>query len=96
MSTKSPGKGNVMSTKTLDRIVALWPELPEAARQSILDIAETHAPHETELELTPEEEGLILQGIDDFEHGRTLTLEEFEARSAAFMETVRKAVAKVP
>ena len=83
-----------MSTKTVERVVELWPDLPEPTRQIILELAEAHAAAEGELELTPEEERLLEQGLDDFKHGRTLTRDEFEARSAAFVESLRKASVK--
>jgi TRAP-type C4-dicarboxylate transport system substrate-binding protein len=74
-----------MKTNTLERIVELWPSLPETARATIADIAESASPREMELDLTPEEERLIEQAQDDFKHGRTLTLEQYRAEMDTFM-----------
>ena len=78
-----------MTTTTSDRIVELWPRLPEATRKTILDIAETISRREADLALTPEEESLIEQGQADFAHGRTLSSDQFEARSADFLKRLR-------
>lgn len=74
-----------MKTRALDRIVELWPSLPEATRASIVDIAETASPREMELDLTPEEERLIEQAQDDFKHGRTLTVAQYKDEMGTFM-----------
>jgi hypothetical protein len=79
-----------MKTNTLERIVELWPNLPETARATIADIAENASPREVELDLTPEEERLIEQAQEDFRQGRTLTLEEFNAEMDVFMADQRR------
>jgi hypothetical protein len=84
-----------MTTKTPDRVVELWPSLPEAARKTIVDIAERTSPRELPLDLTSEETRLLEQGQDDFKHGRTLTLDEFSADMDAFMAGLRENAGKV-
>jgi hypothetical protein len=73
-------------TTTPDRIVELLPRLPEATRKTILNIAETISRREADLVLTPDEENFIEQGKADFAHGRTLSSDQFEARSADFLK----------
>ena len=68
-----------MSITTPDRIVELWPSLPQEARQQIVEIAESSVAGEAELELTPEEEVLLEQAREDFRLGRTVGMEEFKA-----------------
>ena len=80
-------------TTTPDRIVELWPRLPETTRKTILDIAETMSGREADPVLTPGEERLIAQGQEDFKQGRTLTSEQFEVRSADFLEQIRRRAA---
>jgi hypothetical protein len=79
-----------MKTNALERIVELWPSLPETARATIADIAENASSGEMELDLTPDEERLIEQAQDDFKHGRTLTLEQFNAEMDTFMADQRQ------
>jgi hypothetical protein len=74
-----------MKTNTLERIVELWPSLPETARATIVDIAESASPREMELDLTPEDERLIEQSREDFRQGRTLTLEQYRTEMDTFM-----------
>jgi hypothetical protein len=77
-----------MTTKTLDRVVELWPSLPEATRRTIVDIAETMASRDVPLVLTPEEERLLAQARDDFKHGRFLNAEAYRAEMDAFMRSL--------
>ncbi len=81
-----------MTTKTPDRVVELWPSLPEATRRTIVDIAESIASREAPLNLTPDEERLLAQARDDFKHGRALTMDEFSAEMEAFMAELRENV----
>jgi TRAP-type C4-dicarboxylate transport system substrate-binding protein len=81
-----------MKTNTLERIMELWPSLPETTRAAIVDIAERASPSDADLELTPEEERLIEQAQDDFKHGRTLTLDQFNADMDAFIADQRRKV----
>ena len=78
-----------MSEITPDRIIELWPNLSEEARQHIVEIAESDLAPEAELELTAEEEALIEQGREDFRQGRTLSLEEWKADLDIFMVELR-------
>jgi TRAP-type C4-dicarboxylate transport system substrate-binding protein len=79
-----------MTIRTPDRVVELWPSLPEAARKTILDIAENTSPREVPLELSKEEERLIEQAQEDFRHGRVLTMDEFTSDMAAFVAELRQ------
>ena len=68
-----------MSITTPDRLIELWPSLPQEAREQIVEIAESSVAEEGELELTPEEEVLLEQAREDFRLGRVLSMEEFKA-----------------
>jgi hypothetical protein len=84
-----------MTTKTPDRVVELWPSLPEAARKTVVDIAERTSPREAPFELTPDEERLLEQGQEDFRQDRTQTLDEFSSDMDAFMAELRGTPGKV-
>jgi hypothetical protein len=84
-----------MTTKTPDRVVELWPSLPEAARKTIVDIAERTSPREAPFELTPDEDRLLEQGQEDFRQDRTQTLDEFSSDMDAFMAELRGTPGKV-
>ena len=79
-----------MTTKALDCLVELRQSLPEAARETIVAIAENTAQHEVELDLTSEEERLIEKSREDFKHGRSLTMEEFSVDIATLFEERRR------
>ena len=78
-----------MSTLTPDRIVELWPNLSEAAREKLVEIAESIAQADTPLTLSSAEEALLAQSREDFAHGRTVTLEDFKADLDAFFGGLR-------
>ena len=75
-----------MSITTPDRIVELWPSLPQEARQQIVEIAESSVAGEAELELTPEEEVLLEQAREDFRLERVLSAKEYHAEMDLFMK----------
>ena len=75
-----------MSITTPDRLIELWPSLPQEARQQIVEIAESSVAEEGELVLTPEEEVLLEQAREDFRLGRTVGMEEFKAEMDVFMK----------
>ena len=75
-----------MSAITPDRIVELWPSLSEEARQQIAEIAEGSVGRDTPLDLTDEEERLLTQSREDFKHGRTLDIADYNAEMTAFMQ----------
>jgi hypothetical protein len=77
-----------MTTKTLDRIVELWPDLPEAARTDLLERAESLAAGG--INFTAEELAGIERGREDFKPGRTLSAEQFDSNTDAFMRELRR------
>jgi hypothetical protein len=86
-----------MSTEASDtnspsRILELWPQLSTELRAELIETAERFAApgHAMEpTEFTDEELAAIEQGQEDFRQGRTLTLDEFHARTAKFLESLR-------
>ncbi len=78
-----------MSAKELDRIIELWPLLPEATQADLLRRVETVAAITEPLQLKAEDVAAIERGREDFKHGRTLSLDQFEVNSAAFMANLR-------
>jgi hypothetical protein len=80
-----------MITKTPDRIVELWPHLSEAARADLIARAETIAAAQPDaFVFTPEELAGIERGRQDFKHGRTLTVDQFESNMDTFMTGLRQ------
>jgi hypothetical protein len=84
-----------MPTKAPDRVVVLRPSLPEAARKTIVDIAERTSPREAPFEFTPDKERLLEQAQEDFRQDRTQTLDEFSSDMDAFMAELRSTPGKV-
>jgi hypothetical protein len=79
-------------TNSPSRILELWPHLSSALRAELIATAERLAApgHAMEPpEFTDEELAAIEQGQEDFRQGRTLTLDEFDARTAKFLESLR-------
>ncbi len=74
-----------MTTKSLDRIVELWPLLPEAVQADVLTRVEAVAANAEPLDFTPEELAGIEEGREDFKRGQVQSLDEFDVNSAAFM-----------
>ena len=84
-----------MSTITPDRIVELWPSLPEEAREKLVELAERIAQNSGRFEFAAEELAGIERGREDFIHGRTFSLPEYRTDMDAFFERL-KAKAKAP
>ncbi len=83
-----------MTTKTPDRIVELWPNLPEAARADLIKRAESMAAGI--VDFTAEDLAGIERGREDFKHGRTLSAEQFDSNMDAFMKGLRQKSARAP
>jgi hypothetical protein len=83
-----------MTTQILDRIVELWPDLPEAARADLLKRAEALAADA--VAFTTEELAGIERDREDFKHGRTLSAEQFDSNMDAFMDGLRQKSARAP
>jgi hypothetical protein len=79
-----------MTILTPNRIVELWPSLPDAARRELIELAEINAGSSKPLDLTSEDERLLGQARDDFKQGRTLSMDEYRADMDAFMANLRK------
>lgn len=77
-----------MTTKTPDRVVELWPSLPEATRRTIVDLAESMASREGSFDLTPDEERQLEQARDDIRNGRFLDADAYHAEMDAFMRNL--------
>ena len=75
-----------MSTITPDRIVELWSALSPEARRQIAEIVEGDAGKDMPLDLSGEEERLLVQARDDFKHGRALDADEYHAEMSTFMQ----------
>ena len=78
-----------MDTKTPDRIVELWPILPEDARETLVKRAERTAGKAEPLVFLDEELAGIEQGRQDFKQGRTLSLQEYRTDMDAFFERLK-------
>jgi hypothetical protein len=74
-----------MSTITPDRIIELWPTLSAEARRRIAEIAESDSGKDVPIDLSVDEQKLLAQARDDFEHGRALDTDEYRAEMTAFM-----------
>ena len=74
-----------MPSQAPDRIVELWPLLPEAARKTLVDIAEASAPRDGELALSRNDQKAIVQSIADIAEGRTLDEAAYRSEMDAFM-----------
>jgi hypothetical protein len=84
----------VKSAQTIDRLVELWPHLPEAVRTELITRAETIAANTDSVPFTAEELAGIEQGREDFKHDRTLSVEQFESNMDAFMNELRQKAAR--
>ena len=78
-----------MSTTTPERIVELWPSLPEAARERLVELAESIAVKAAPFDFTAEELAGIERGRDDFKHGRTSSLTDYRADMDAFFDKLK-------
>ena len=78
-----------MSTTTPDRIVELWPNLPEEAREKLVELAESIAINADRFEFTVEELAGIERGREDFKHGRTLSTADYRAEMDAFFDRLK-------
>ena len=75
-----------MTAITPDRIIELWPTLSPEARQRIAEIAEGDAGKDVPIDLSLEEQQLLVQARDDFKHGRALNTDEYRAEMSAFIQ----------
>lgn len=80
-----------MTTKTLDRVIELWPNLSEEAREDIVEIAEAKAVGTGPRDLTPYEESMVEQSLNDFKHGRFMDNHEYHTHIDEF---IRRLAAK--
>ena len=78
-----------MSTISPDRIVELWPSLPEEARLKIVELAERSAATSGTVEFSADELAGIERGREDFKHGRTQSLPEYRADMDAFFNRLK-------
>ncbi len=78
-----------MTTKALDRIVELWPLLPEEVQADLVTRVEAVAANVEPVEFTPEELAGIERGREDFKHGRTLSLPEYRTDMDAFFDRLK-------
>jgi hypothetical protein len=78
-----------MTISTPQRIIELWPALTESQREALLDLAESAAKPTACLHLTDAETAALAQSMDDFSAGRTLSFEEAEATTNAFLAGLR-------
>lgn len=74
-----------MSDHTPQRILELWPSLPDEAREALTEIAEASAGPHRALELTPEERAALAASFADFAAGRVLDEAEYKREMDAFM-----------
>ena len=81
-----------MTTMTPERIVELWPSLTDAARRSLIDIAEGIAATPSKLALTDDERAAVERSRQDFRNGRVLSEDEYRHSMNVFMRSLpRKA-----
>ena len=85
-----------MDTKTPDRIVELWPILPEDARETLVELAERTAGKAEPLVFSDEELAGIDQGREDFKHDRTRSMQEYRADMDAFFERLKAKAPPLP
>ena len=78
-----------MSTTTPERIVELWPSLPEEARIRLVEWAESAVAASGQSAFTPEELAGIRRGREDFKSGRTSSLPEYRADMDAFFDRLK-------
>ena len=78
-----------MPITTPDRIVELWPSLPEDARQKIVDMAESSVVNSGSYEFTTEELAGIERGREDFQNGRTSSQPEYRSDMDAFFQRLK-------
>ena len=83
-----------MSTTTPDRIVELWPDLPEEARRKIVELAESIVDETGGFAFTPEEIAGIERGRDDIRQGRSSTLAEYRSEMDDFFSGLKAKAAK--
>jgi hypothetical protein len=80
-----------MNQHTPQRIIELWPALPEEAREAITDLAESSAVAGRALELTPHEQAQLQASFADFKEGRVIDEAEFRRSMAAFLAGLHRA-----
>lgn len=78
-----------MSIQTPDRILELWPQLSPDKQAAVLDLIEAIATPAGPLQLGASERAAIEQSKVDFEIGRVLNEQEYEARMTGFMARLK-------
>ncbi len=82
-----------METTSAQRILELWPALSVEEQAKLVETAErmaaANADQPVTTEFTSGELQAIEAGREDFKHGRSLTADELEVRSASFIEGLR-------
>jgi hypothetical protein len=78
-----------MSLVSPDRLIELWPNLPEEARRMIVELAEKSAVFSARHEFSSNELVGIESGRDDFKHGRTSSLPEYRSDMDAFFDLLK-------
>jgi hypothetical protein len=82
-----------MSKSSSDRIIELWPKLPEEARLRLVeiaeDIAQANLPSNQPLQLSEREEQLLDNAREDFSRGRAMTLEECKVDLDTFFQKLQ-------
>lgn len=78
--------------QTIEQITAKLASLDDERLQAVAEMIEAMDGEESVLprELTPHELALVEQSREDFKTGRTLTLDEAEARTEAFLAERRR------
>ena len=74
-----------MNEHTPQRILELWPSLPDDAREALTEIAEASAAPARARELTPEERAALAASFADFAAGRVLDEAGYHREMDAFM-----------
>ena len=74
-----------MIAVALQRIIDLWPSLPEDAQSTLSDLAEGAATSPDELELTAEEHVALDQSREEFARGDVLDKNQFRVAMDAIM-----------
>ena len=81
-------------TKTQQRIIELVAELPLWERREVIDRIESSGlldePPPLPLELTDDERAQLEASREDFRAGRTMSLDEAERETDAFLEGLRR------
>ena len=74
-----------MIAVALQRIIELWPSLPEEAQSTLSELVEGAATSPDELELTADEHAALEQSRQEFARGDVLDESQYRAAVDAFM-----------